>query len=129
MRPAHTPYAFSDASIHQLDPRHILAKMVQTRLQCRPGGLIQGDYKELNTIGASLGFNQQQTLQITELARSIPTDQPILEHLSPDLLKIKLLSDPSDQDENKKRARIEIQALVGLCVWAASITLAMLLLK
>ena len=127
LRHAHTPYAFSDASIHQHDPRHLLAKVVQTRLQCRPNGLIKRDHQELSIIGASLGFSHHHTKQIITMVTSLPADTSILENLNDELRQVPVSSLGSNT-ATKERARIDLRALVGLCVWAASIAIALTML-
>ena len=120
-----TVFRFSDASIHTHDPRHLLAKMVQTRKQCRRRGLIKRDHTELQLIGARMGITHDNTRTITSMVDELPDDAMILDHLTMQLLGIPVEPEPINM---QKKTRVSSRALFALSIWSVSIIIAMLML-
>ena len=120
-----TTLRFSDASIHTHDPRHQLALMVQTRKQCRSGGLIKRDYDELDLIGARLGITIENTRAIIAMVDGLPDGVQILDHLTGELLMIPVNPEPGNA---QRKTRVQPRALIALSIWSLSIIIAMMML-
>lgn len=120
-----TAYQFSDASIHTFDPRHLLAKMVQTRKQCRSRGLIKRDHAELRIIGARMGISHGSTRSIITMVDELPDGAMILDHLTKQLLGIPVDPEPIDL---QRKTRVSSRVLFALSIWSVSIIIAMMML-
>jgi len=118
------PFQFSDdtyqtipAQLPETDPRLLIAKMTQTRHECRSTGLITRDTTELIHIGRTLGLAPEHTKQIIGLViRSLGRSITELDHTV--LVEIPI-------DRTNKKTRMSLRVLLGLSIWAITIAVAM----